>query len=241
MEPVAGPSGESGHGRGRRRNILQSEASTSSEAPPFSSPQKKRPKTILTSGERLMIINIVKYVKKTKPEAECLSNYDIVKKTSEICGVSERSIYRVLREYSDTHTISEPVHKRNRLNIVQKIDDFDKSAIRKIVHSFFLKGELPTIKKILQNVNDDETLPSLSITSLRRILKHLKFKFMKRQNKSILMDRRDIVLWRIKYLKEIKQFREQNRRIFYTDETWVNAGNFCSNNSFFSLLQSPRT
>ncbi|CAH2088520.1 unnamed protein product [Euphydryas editha] len=85
------------------------------------------------------------------------------------------------------------------------------------------EGEIPTLQKILHAVNNDETLPTLSKTSLRRIIRHLKFKYMKKSRKSVLIDRGDIVLWRVRYLHQIKKIREENRRIFYTDETWVNA------------------
>lgn len=231
MEPVPGPSSSStgddsvqSHRRRRRRNIFQPNAV--SEAIPFSSPQKKRKQAILSSGERLMIINIFKYVQSKQAEDKPVLNHDLVKQTCEISGVSERSVYRVLSEYRDTHKITEPDAKRNKPNILQKVDDFDKTAIRRIVHGFYMEGELPTLKKILQTVNDDDSLPTLSMTSLRRILIDLNFKYTKKNRSSILIDRNDIVIWRLKYLKQIQEFRRQNRRIFYTDETWVNAGTY---------------
>lgn len=231
METVPGPSSSStgddsepSHRHRRRRNIFQPNADL--DAIPFSSPQHKRKKTVLSSGERLMIINIFKYVQSKQTEDKPVSNHDLVKETCEISGVSERSVYRVLSDYRDTHKISEPDAKRNKPNILQKIDNFDKTAIRRIVHSFYLKEELPTLKKILQVVNDDDSLPTLSMASLRRILLGLNFKYMKKNRNSILIDRSDIVLWRIKYLKQIQEFRRQGRRIFYTDETWVNAGRY---------------
>ncbi|XP_022831023.1 uncharacterized protein LOC111359655 [Spodoptera litura] len=61
-------------------------------------------------------------------------------------------------------------------------------------------------------------------TSLKKVLKHLKFKYVKRRRNNALIDRDDIALWRIKYLKNMKTFREQGRPIYYLDETWVNAG-----------------
>ncbi|XP_061717563.1 uncharacterized protein LOC133525293 [Cydia pomonella] len=226
MEPEAGPSTGESKKRRRRRNIFQPQQG--SDKIPFTSPTTKRRKTVISSGERSIIINVFKYVTKTKPEDKYMSNHDLVKLTSEMCGVHERSVYNVLNEYRDTHKITEPERKRDRPSVIQKIDNLDKSAIRRIVHSFFLKGELPTLKKIQQAVNDHESLPTLSMTSLRRIMKHLKFKYTKRNRKSVLIDRGDIVSWRIKYLKQIKQFREENRRIFYTDETWVNADMYFS-------------
>ncbi|KAL4721072.1 hypothetical protein ACJJTC_018574 [Scirpophaga incertulas] len=89
-----------------------------------------------------------------------------------------------------------------------------------------MKGELPSLKKVLTDVKEDDTLPNFKRSFIRfhKILKHLKFKYMKRQRNNTLIDRDDIILWRRKYLQKIKQYREENRRIFYMDETWVNAG-----------------
>lgn len=38
------------------------------------------------------------------------------------------------------------------------------------------------------------------------------------------MERSDIITWRRRYLREIKKVREQNRKIYFTDETWLNEG-----------------
>ncbi|KAL0830008.1 hypothetical protein ABMA28_003466 [Loxostege sticticalis] len=43
-----------------------------------------------------------------------------------------------------------------------------------------------------QKIKEDETLPDLSKTSLRRVLRHLKFKFMKRSRKSTLIERQTV-------------------------------------------------
>ncbi|XP_054281395.1 uncharacterized protein LOC128999064 [Macrosteles quadrilineatus] len=38
-----------------------------------------------------------------------------------------------------------------------------------------------------------------------------------------LIERLDIVNWRFKYLREIRKLREQKRKIFYLDETWMDS------------------
>ncbi|KAL0879632.1 hypothetical protein ABMA27_003347 [Loxostege sticticalis] len=52
--------------------------------------------------------------------------------------------------HKDTHTIEEKGATKKKLNIVQKLDSFQKTAIRQKVHSFFMEGELPTLDKIEQ-------------------------------------------------------------------------------------------
>lgn len=195
-----------------------------SSSQPLHSPIKKRKSTILSVGEKTIVLNVFKHTKNTWPENEYRSNMAMVNKTAEITGISKSAIYGILREYKDTHELKPKGTTKNKLGIIQKLDSFDKTAIRQKVHRFFMEGELPTIDKIHQKINEDDTLPNFSKTTLRRVLKHLKFKFQKKNRKSALIERPEIILWRTKYLKEMEGYRNENRNIFYLDETWVNAG-----------------
>ena len=59
---------------------------------------------------------------------------------------------------------------------------------------------------------------------LRHTLKKLGFRWRKSQtNKSLLMERTDIVAARIQFLRNIKKYRENGRLIIYTDETFVHS------------------
>ena len=116
--------------------------------------------------------------------------------------------------------------KRSRrcLKAFEKIDSFVKEAIRMKVHGFFRRRELPTVDRVLQAVNDDDQLPNFKRTTFFKILKDLNFKYQKRSRKSILLENEELQCWRRNYLRKIAQFRQQGRKIFYTDETWVNTG-----------------
>jgi len=39
-----------------------------------------------------------------------------------------------------------------------------------------------------------------------------------------MIEKEKIVIWRNKYLENIRKYREEGRTIYYLDETWVNAG-----------------
>lgn len=64
-------------------------------------------------------------------------------------------------------------------------------------------------------------------------MKHLNFKYATKSRQSILIDRQDIILWRQRYLRQIKEYRREGRYIYYQDETWINEGNY---NFLFLLL-----
>lgn len=111
-----------------------------------------------------------------------------------------------------------------RKTILDSIDTLDLGAIRRKVHGFYFNNELPTIDKVLQACNDDETLPNFKRSTFYKVMKKLKLKYATRCRKSGLIDRQEIVLWRIKYLNTILKMRNEGKTIYYLDETWLNEG-----------------
>ncbi|KAH6948087.1 hypothetical protein HPB50_022812 [Hyalomma asiaticum] len=106
----------------------------------------------------------------------------------------------------------------------KKLDDFDLSVLRRVVHGFFEKGEIPTIAKVVQRFKEDETLPTVSTRTMQRMLKKLGFRYKKRSRNALVIEATHIVQSRRRYLRQIAELRRQGRAIFFTDETWVNAG-----------------
>ncbi|XP_076284705.1 uncharacterized protein LOC143211130 [Lasioglossum baleicum] len=80
------------------------------------------------------------------------------------------------------------------------------------------------MQKIVEAVNSNPDLPDFSRTTLYRLLKRKEFKFITRARNSALIDRPYIICWRQQYVRRIQQLRAEGRKIYYLDETWVNAG-----------------
>lgn len=203
-----------------------SSTDTASEVDTFLTPPKRRSKKHLNVEMKQVILNVYKH---EIVENQTSTIDEVVLKVSRKVGVCRASVFNVIREYKRNHTFSEPNTNKNKKTIVKSLDEADKHAIRRKVHDFFFKNEIPTIDKVLKEVNEDAVLPSFKRSTFYKLLKHLNFKWKKRGRNSLLMDREEIVLWRRDYLIKIKSFREQNRKIYYLDETWVNAGHTTSN------------
>lgn len=115
------------------------------------SPRKKRKLVSFTQTEKELILNAYKYVyteKKTESPTETPKKNECVLKTAEILNISRPSIYRVLKEHKENENFSSPKTPGPKFNFKNKLDDFTLSAIRRKVHGFFYRKELPTLNKV---------------------------------------------------------------------------------------------
>nr|CAH7733592.1 unnamed protein product [Callosobruchus chinensis] len=85
-------------------------------------------------------------------------------------------------------------------------------------------GDMLVEEVVQKDVNEDTDLPNFKRTTFYQLLKELDFRFLKRGRNSLLLEKEEIIVWRRDYLGKIRQFRDQGRKVYYLDETWVNAG-----------------
>ena len=97
--------------------------------------------------------------------------------------------------------------------------------IRRIMHSFCARGESPTLAEIHKKLKEEINFP-YQISRLRLVLKILRFQFKRKARESIIHERPDLIMWRERYLRRIKEIRENEPKseIVYTDVTWLNSG-----------------
>ncbi|XP_025203827.1 uncharacterized protein LOC112600737 [Melanaphis sacchari] len=180
-----------------------------------------QPEEFVSSRQKIIIVNIYKDIISNTPDIKYL---DIIKRIRELTGLGRDTVKNTISQYKTTKTVSSPNRRRAKASLFDKIDDLDRTGLRRTIHSIWLKRELPTIDRILFDVNADPSLPNFKRTSLYRVIKKLDFVFTKRKRCSVLTEREDLIVWRRKYLYDIRKYREEGRTIYYLDETWLNAG-----------------
>ncbi|KAF0749684.1 DDE 3 domain-containing protein, partial [Aphis craccivora] len=125
------------------------------------------------SRQKTMIINAYKAKMIKNPEHIMVH----LKKTLTYeLGIGQSTIYNTILEYQRTKTVSSPNKTKVRIQLSEKVDDFDKYGIRRKVHQFWHDRDTPTLDKILVSVNEDNGLPNFSRTSLFRLLKSMDFR-----------------------------------------------------------------
>ncbi|XP_071632141.1 uncharacterized protein [Temnothorax longispinosus] len=182
--------------------------------------RKNKRGQMVHKSQKLIIINLQEKLMKDNP---AILMKDIIKQLSEHTGIGTRTIKKTLLEYEKTGTVTSPNTKKRRLTFKEKIDDIDKSAIRRKVHEFYTNEKCPTLRTVLQAVNTDENLPNFKRSTFHSLLKELYFTCTTRLRRSILTEREDLIVWRRKYLRTIERYREEGRQIYYLDETWIDA------------------
>lgn len=197
------------------------------EDPGPQSPEKYiTPKTqrAYTSSERRIILNVYAVLRRENPD---MSKRNVAERVGVLTGCGRATVERLRKEFDEGAPVT-PGKKRpyqiGQRTRMKKLTDFQKNGIRRIVHSLYRENIPPTSDKITAMINADVDLPNVSDRTTRKLMNDLGFKFVKRQRRSILIEREDIVQWRRQYLLKIKEYREQKKNIFYLDETWCNAG-----------------
>ncbi|KAH7935614.1 hypothetical protein HPB52_010547 [Rhipicephalus sanguineus] len=183
-------------------SLLPNEPCVASMSTPPRSVGKNKSGHILNNDSRNMIFHCYTYWRNREPER---SVEDTSKFVAEMLGVSESTVFKVRREAkassSSGGNLSTPSRKRPRnaekRRRSTKYDSFTLCALRSCVHDFFRRNEIPTVEKITNEFSNRMDLPSLKRCAVRRLLAEIGFKYEKRCRNSLLIDRDDIVEWRL--------------------------------------------
>ncbi|XP_060846333.1 uncharacterized protein LOC132925995 [Rhopalosiphum padi] len=202
------------------------------------SPSTKNPMgKPISSAQRIMIVNSYKKELRKNPFITVREARIYI---SKLLGIRRRAVSNVIGEYNANKTVTSPCKTRIRTSFQDKFDDLQINAVRFRVHSFWFNKTIPTLDKILHVIKDDYTFPDISGINLHRLLKSMDFVYSKHRRNSALIEKDEIVLWRRRYLENIRKYREEGRHLYYLDETWINAGNCTSKTWVDKTIKSPR-
>jgi len=155
-------------------------------------------------------------------------------------GIGQRTVSNVISEYNTKGTVTSPCKTREKKSYKDLYDDLQLNTIRRHVHSFWFNKTIPTLDKILTVIKNDDSLPDISRSNLHNLLKFMDFVYTKRSRNSALIEKDEIILWRRRYLENIKKYRGEGRHLYYLDETWVNAGDCTSKTWVDNTITSHR-
>ena len=145
-----------------------------------------------------------------------------IARAAKILNVSEASIKNVLKRCEKLQSFDTPKAQKESAKF-PKIDGFMVDYVRRTVHSYFKKGEHVSLDILLDDLKKNSSFP-YGRSTLWQLLKTSGFYFRKRGNRIYLYERPDVVQKRYKFLLAVLKAKRQGKDIYWTDETWVNAG-----------------
>lgn len=122
----------------------------------------------------------------------------------EALGIGKKTIRTILKEtYGHSGTaenILRTPNKRKKSKTVTGIDTFDADAIRNHVYAYYTRHEYPTVSRLLISLREAGLF-----TSLITIMKQIGFKYKKTDKRKIMMERYDLILHRVSFLREMNK------------------------------------
>lgn len=122
---------------------------------------------LIAKDKKLLIVNLFNsYSKQNRQNDQKQSVTDIIHQISVELGVGIGSVRSTIKTYTVTKTIMSLNRFWNHHRVCKDLDEGDKELIRRLVHSFYLNNEIPTLNKIVEAVNKEERLPSIERSSI---------------------------------------------------------------------------
>ncbi|KAI5635309.1 hypothetical protein NE865_12001 [Phthorimaea operculella] len=138
-------------------------------------------------------------------------------------GISKKTLATIQKQakkgplFTPSHK-GKPINKKNNMIV----DDFVRSVLHRTIEEFYLtKNTVPTGPKLMAAIKDKIDFP-WTVASFRKLLKAMGYKWVECKNKRrILIEKPAVVYARSMYLRAIRQYRQDERNIFFLDEMWV--------------------
>lgn len=188
-------------------------------------PSKRKQGKPINSREQAITLNVLDYFEKERENMNRprYRSNAVLKKTAAATGIHINSVRKI-----EKNKIPVPTPGKRRPSGRKKfgkLDEFDLGVIRRIIHQFYIRNEIPTLNKLLKELRSKMDFP-YKRTCLHELLQKMGFKFKRRGRERIIYERDDLVVWREKYLRKIMEIRKvkSSSQIVYLDETWLNEG-----------------
>ncbi|XP_076248010.1 uncharacterized protein LOC143187652 [Calliopsis andreniformis] len=119
------------------------------------------------SEQKKMLICLYTAKKKRNPEMKYEA---VIKELVMETGIGRNIIVRTIATYKKERKVNSSNKKKKRTTIFVPTDETMKMAISREIHDFWFRKEIPILKKILVDINNDPELPNYTRTTLYRIL-----------------------------------------------------------------------
>ena len=135
----------------------------------------------LTSGQKRIIINVRSFFEKEKDRQRSIKIEQVVARTSIATGVGETTIKKISKEYREEGQLESPMKRYTMERVRLYPDDFNREALRRTLHQFYLDKDYSTLDKVLRRAKRDGIFEG-GCTALSKLLKSMGFRYKIRED-----------------------------------------------------------
>ena len=178
----------------------------------------------LSGTARRIVYNVSQFMKLEKRAGRTILKSNVTDRVARACHLSTSTVAKICRQGKSGNQFSTPTKRYEACRTKINVDDFDRQAIRRVVHGFYERHEYPTVLSLLEELKTRQLFHG-GKNALHKLLLEMGFKYRTNDNKHYILERPDIVQQRHSYLRVMKANRESlhPRPVIYLDETWCNA------------------
>ncbi|PSN54969.1 hypothetical protein C0J52_02351 [Blattella germanica] len=178
---------------------------------------------LIRSRERTVISKVIECCVAESTAGSLLASLSCPNKRASIyTGASLSTIGRIKRQRLDMPKgiLPSPIKKNKPSKKKAEIDGFDRAVIRRTMEDFYINQKIvPSVRKLLIAVKEKIDFPWQKDV-LRNTLRDMGFVWKRSVSKrKVLVERREIVDWRCRYLIKMRQYRSEGKPVFFLDET----------------------
>ena len=178
----------------------------------------------LTGTAKQIVHNVHEFMALEKKAGRSMLRMKVVERVAKACQLSTSTVINIQHQAKCGGIFKTPTKRytssRTRINI----DDFDRQAIRRVVHGFYERHEYPTLQSLLAELKSRQLFAG-GRSTLHQVLREMGFRYRKHENKRYIYEQPHIIEQRHTYLRAMRANRasEHPRPTIFVDETWCNS------------------
>lgn len=173
----------------------------------------------ISDQSKKLILNVVEYFEN---ENEGNSHHQAIEKASIALKVAKSTIYDLKKPGRASDTEYKENMAQKVAAVKTKIDPWMLNHIREVIYKMYAEKITVNTKNVHQRIKEEFPEFCCSVSSIRKWMVKIGFKFRRENNRNHLMELPDIRLKRLSFLDSYRKAKKEN--IFqpvFLDETWI--------------------
>lgn len=173
------------------------------------SPSIRKKSKPLHSQAKEIVFNVKQYFIQAKlNNGPLLPLTQVAERTAKATKLSTKSVQQIGKEGNLRENFEEqfksPKRTRAQDSPITNFDDFDMCVLRRTVHSFYERKDIPTVDSIMKEMIKNVSYKG-SKESLRKVLHKYGFHFGKVNSRKFLLERNDVIAARTRFIRQMNK------------------------------------